>query len=524
MSQERLTIVPYETTLRDGNQSVGVDFSTQSKLEIAKKLDKFGFTFIEGGFPQANPTDTEFFTEIKNVDLKNAKIVVFGATARVDMAVENDPLIDALLKAETEFVTIFGKSWTRHVEEALQTTLKRNLRTIYDSVSFLKSNGRRVIYDAEHFYDGFKADWQYALDTLMAARDGGAEVIVLCDTNGGCLPKFVYQATQEAAHFLGAGQLMGIHTHNDSGLALANTLEAIGAISDTQRSRKPIHVQGAFNRMGERAGNVNLAEFLPVALFKLGWDIGFEDLQGIRNLAEFIGIYGGHKVAGNDPFVGEVVFRHKGGVHISGSQKIKDAYLHIDPKLVGNSTDYEHSDQGGRANILAMAKKHGFELEKDDLRLADLAQEMKKLKIFGDAQEFLFLYRHLKKEKELPFEVDNKMTNVLVPRFGDPKAQVAVRVNGQVFIKEATGVGPFHAFDLALRKAVGLKYPQVLQVKLKEYAVDSVFGSSDTAAQVDVKITFQTDGKVWSSRVRSSNEEIANQNALIDGFLYQLAR
>lgn len=508
---EGIKITAYDTTLRDGGQTPGVTLSVDNKLRITQKLDEFGFPYIEGGWPGANDTDSEFFTEAKGLKLKHAQLAAFGMTGRIGVSAQNDDGLDTLLKSEAGILTIFGKSWMLHVREALRTTGLKNLDTIHNTVSHLRNNGRRVFYDAEHFYDGFADNPNYALESLEAAKSAGAEVIILCDTNGGSTPEFVHEATRAVKERF-TEMPLGIHVHNDGGLAVANTLAAIRA-GATQ-------VQGTVNGAGERTGNVDFCVFLPTAKYKYGADAGL-DLTGLKDLSGFVELENGLIVPPNTPYVGENAFRHKGGVHVSAMRRHPEAYQHIDPKLVGSQTSYEHSDQGGGANALEMARKHGFELSSNDPEYSLVVDAMKQLRNLGDAQEFLTLCRILRRQAD-PFDV-LEGSQVINSRGSNPVASVRVRVNGDSYQETAVGNGPINAFDHALRKALTEKYPEVEDIRLLHYKVPDT-QRIGTEAEVSVHTTFGIDGQRWTSIARGTNQQETGENALVDGYKYYILK
>lgn len=508
LNTERHKIIVYDTTLRDGAQTPGVSLTVENKLRIAQELDKIGFVYMEGGWPDSNPTDIEFFSQAKKLKLKNSKLIAFGMTIKVDELAENSSTLKALLNSETEIVTIFGKSWTLHVKFALRTTLKNNLNMIYNSVNYLAKQ-RRVFYDAEHFFDGFRDNPNYALKTLQAAKLGGAEVVVLCDTNGGSTPEFIFETTKKVKSELGEDFPLGIHVHNDGGLGLASTLAAVAAGVN--------QVQGTINGVGERCGNLDLCQFLPTAQFKYFIDIGDIDLTKIIELSRFVELENGFLVSPNIPYVGENAFRHKAGVHVSAVRRHTSAYSHIIPSLVGGEISFNHSDQGGGANVLAMAEKHGIDLSVEDQDYKELVRLMKNLKDLGDAQEFLLLYRTIKKNRE-PFDVLDE-SEVRTKRGSTPKAEIKVKVNGDILQESAFGNGPIHAFDLALRKALIIKYPQVSEVKLIHFKVPET-NQVGTNAQVLIYTEFGADGKRWTSLARGTNIQEAGENAIIEGYKY----
>lgn len=501
----------YETSLRDGAQTPGINLSVDNKLNIARKLDEAGFPFIEGGWPGANETDTKFFQEAKGL-LVNGKLVAFGMTGRVDTAPENDPGLEALLRGDTQIITLFGKSWEEHVRLALRTIPQRYLRIIQRSIEFLREQGREVFYDAEHFFDGFKYDPKYALDTLVTARDAGASTIILCDTRGGSTPEFVYEATTAVRELLGKNYPLGIHVHNDGGLAVASSLAAVRA-GATQ-------VQGTINGSGERAGNLDLSVFLPTAEFKYGVTSGM-DLTQLRGLSGFIELESGFMIPVNTPYVGEHAFTHKGGVHTSAQMRHPQAYEHISPEQVGGTRRYEHSDQGGGANVEEMARKHGFELDRSDPRFRVLVERMKGMRVLGDAQEFLLLHDVLTDETR-PFEV-LEGSRVTTTRGSNPDALVQVRINGSRLQEIAMGNGPINAFDTALRRAVGEFYPEIHQIRLIRYGIPST-QKIGTDAEVIISTEYGSNGDRWTSIARGTNQQEAGENALADSYNYYILR
>lgn len=511
---ERLEIETYDTTLRDGAQTPGVKLTVGEKLRIAEKLDDFGFAFIEGGWPETNPTDSVFFKELRGHRFKNAKLAAFGMTGRVGVKAENDPGLDLLLKSETGVITIFGKSWMLHVREVLRANAESNLQAIFESVVYLKGEGRRVFYDAEHFYDGFRDNPEYALNTLVAAKRAGAEIIILCDTNGGSIPEFVFNATCAAKQELGENFPLGIHVHDDGGLAVVSTIAAVRA-GATQ-------VQGTVNGAGERAGNVDWCVFLPTARFKYG--VGFDsiDLSQITDLSRFVELQNGLLVPPNRPYVGENAFKHKGGVHVDAMRKHPEAYQHVKPEVVGQRTTFEHSDQGGGANILEIAEKFGYKVDKSDPKVREGVRVMKELKVLGDSQEFLLAHRQFDLGDE-PFDVLDS-TQITIWRNRPPVALVDVCVNGDNHHEVATGEGGLNAFDVALKRALSQKFAEVSQVELTDYRVQLPVRQMGTEAEVEVYIEFGVNGHRWTSIRRNVDEQIANQDALVDGYKYYLLR
>lgn len=511
---EGLKIILYDTTLRDGAQTPGVSLGVDEKLRIAEELDSFGFPYIEGGWPDSNPTDVEFFRQARGLRLQQGKLVAFGSTIKVNETPETSGVMRALLESETEVVTIFGKSWMLHVTEALGTTGARNLEMISQSVAYL-ADRRRVFYDAEHFFDGYRDNPEYALQTLEAAKLGGAEVIVLCDTNGGSIPEFVYETTEVVRKKLGEDFPLGIHVHNDGDFATVNSIFAVRASGN----KVPFIVQGTINGVGERTGNLDFCRFLPSAYLKYGMDIGEVDLSKLTELSRWIELENNLTVPPNAPYVGLKVFRHKGGVHVSAVMRCKSAYEHINPALVGNETSFEHSDLGGGANVLAMAQKHGFYVEPGSVKHRELVRAMKDLQVLGEAQEFLLLKRVLDGEQE-PFNVLPESLSTS-KRNGVAFAQLRVRVNGDQIDQYAEGNGPINAFDIALKEALARRYPESAELRLLHYNMPDI-QAPGTDAEVVIHTIFGANGKRWTSIAKGTNQQIAGENAIIDGYKYYL--
>ncbi|HID66246.1 MAG TPA: citramalate synthase, partial [Aquificaceae bacterium] len=365
----------YDTTLRDGSQTEGVNFSLEDKLRIAQKLDEFGIHYIEGGWPYANPKDNLFFQKVKKIEFKNAKITAFGATRRPGKKVNEDPQVEALIKAETPVITIFGKSWDLHVRDALKTSLDENLNMIYETVEYLKRYTDEVIFDAEHFFDGYKANSEYALKVLEAALRGGADWIVLCDTNGGTLPHDIYEITKTVKEKF-KGVNIGIHAHNDSETAVANSIMAVLA------GARQVH--GTINGLGERTGNANLCSIIPNLQLKLGFDvISQENLKKLTEIAHFVAELSNMPLPRNMPYVGESAFAHKGGVHASAVLKNAQTYEHINPELVGNKRKITVSDLAGRSNLIYKLKEFGIEIDHKSPEVKKLIDKIKEMEKEG---------------------------------------------------------------------------------------------------------------------------------------------
>ncbi|MBI5571417.1 MAG: citramalate synthase [Desulfomonile tiedjei] len=513
----------YDTTLRDGAQTWGITFSLEDKLRIAQKLDEIGIDLIEGGYPGSNPKDKLFFSKVKNIRFKNARPVAFGSTCRADLSPDRDPQIQSLLDSGTEVVTIVGKSWVLHVHEILAISLEKNLQMIADSLRYLRPHFSRVIYDAEHFFDGFKHDRDYALATLQAAVAGGADVLALCDTNGGTLPPEMVQIIQSVRENVQAP--LGIHCHDDSGTAVANTLMAVEA--------GVVHVQGTINGIGERCGNANLISVIPALALKMGRiDPGAERLRRLKHVADFVDEMANRTPRKSQPYVGAAAFAHKGGLHTSAVVKNARAYEHIDPGLVGNSRSFPVSEQAGRAAIVQKASEYGIQLRPDEPRTAEILKCMKDLEAQGatydvaDGSFELLLKRMLGLHKKFftlhGFQVNNSK------RQGDTKtyseAIVRIVVGDKMEFSAAEGNGPVNALDAAFRKALEAFYPNVTEVRLTDFKVRVLEGTSGTGATVRVLIESSDGDGSWWTVGFSENVIQASWDALVDSIDYKLQK
>lgn len=533
-----MTIQLFDTTLRDGTQGEGVSFSADDKLRIAARLDDFGVDYIEGGWPGSNPKDMEFFERAtKELKLKRAKIVAFGSTCRVKTKPENDPQIQLLIDAQTPAVSIFGKSWDMQVTEVLRTTLDENLRMIRDSVGYVKSQGREVIYDAEHFFDGYKANPEYALSTLKAAVIGGADAVVLCDTNGGCLPWEVAEAVEAVRDELGIGVgisnqssvtsprsasvTLGIHAHNDSGTGVANTLAAVRAGAN--------HVQGTINGYGERCGNADLVSVIADLQLKMGHTVtGPDGLRQLADLSHFVSELANLSPDSHQPFVGQSAFAHKGGTHVNAVVKNVMSYQHVDPAAVGNQTRVLVSELSGKDNIAVKSEEFGLRgLTKEQERA--VLRQIKHLENAGFAFESAeasveLLLRRTKPGYYPPFQLVDYTASVehREGRGMFAEATVKVKVCDEIYHEVSEGNGPVNALDLALRKAIRRVYPSLDKMSLKDYKVRILDSQSATGARVRVLID-STDGeRSWGTVGASGNIIEASWRALSDSFEYFL--
>src|SRR5450432_1251104 len=509
----------FDTTLRDGAQTEGISYSVDDKLRIARKLDELVVTFIEGGWPGSNPKDAAFFARARTQSWMQAKIVAFGATCRAGLKPADDPSIRALVEAGTEVCAIFGKSSVLQVKEVLRTTLEENLRMIEDTVAYLHAQDKRVIYDAEHFFDGYRLDAAYALAALRAAVKGGAETIVLCDTNGGSLPWQVEAAVQEVIAQLGPVPV-GIHAHDDTGCGVANSLAAIRAGAR--------HVQGTINGYGERCGNANLSVIIPNLELKLGFRVlGAERLREVSELSHFVAEVANLSPDAHMAYVGKSAFAHKGGVHVAAMRRNADSYQHIAPELVGNTMRVVVSELSGRGNVLAKAEEMGLEVsagtEIEALREIKEA-EARGLSYEGAEASVALLLRR-KAEDYVPlFQVIDYQIQVGKRRGTETfaEAMVKVLVAGNTLHTAAEGNGPVSALDGALRKALAPVYPALNDIHLADYKVRILDGTEGTEAITRVLIDSQDAHRSWSTVGASSNIIEASMHALVDSIEYGL--
>jgi 2-isopropylmalate synthase len=516
-----LEIEIYDTTLRDGTQGHGITFSVADKLRIAERLDAFGVAYVEGGWPGSNPRDIEFFEQAKQRTFRCARLAAFGSTRRKDTRVEDDEQVQLLIDAGTPVVTIFGKTSLLHVLEVLQTTPGENLAMIADTVRFLKSRGRFVVYDAEHCFDGFREDREFALATLQAAESAGADVVALCDTNGGSLPADVAAVTRLARGALRAR--LGIHTHDDIGLGVANALAAADAGAT--------HVQGTINGYGERTGNCNLTSVIPTLHFKMKRScVPAESLPLLTELSQFVDETANQRPNPRLPWVGAAAFSHKGGTHVNAVQKVLSSYEHIDPASVGNTRHVLVSDLAGRSNIVMKAKELGFDLASDTPRVRTLLQQVKDLEHRGyeyeaaDGSLTLLIQRALGGHPR-PFTVDAYHVSMRSDgRTSVCEATVKVSVGGGTAHTVADGDGPVNALDAALRSALQTFYPALQSVRLTDYKVRIIDSGSGTAAVTRVLIQSSDGVSEWGTIGVNENIIEASLEALVDSLEYALAR
>jgi 2-isopropylmalate synthase len=511
----------YDTTLRDGSQGEGVSLSVMDKLRIAERLDRFGVHYIEGGWPGSNPKDIEFFDQARHRSFAHARLAAFGSTRRKGVRVEVDEQVRLLLEAETPVVTIYGKTWLLHVKEVLRTTPEENLAMIADTIQFLKAHGRFVVYDAEHGFDGYKDNPAYAMEAFLAAEKAGADVVTLCDTNGGSLPREIADIT--AAVRARLKTRLGIHTHDDIGLGVANAIAAVDAGVS--------HVQGTINGYGERTGNCNLTSLIPNLAVKMKRDcLPPEALKQLRDVSQFVNGIANLRHNPRQPWVGTAAFSHKGGTHVNAVQKLVSSYEHCDPEMVGNSRNILISDLAGRSNIVMKARELGIALENDAPQLRSILAAIKQLEHDGYEYEaaegsLAVLIRKALKQETAPFHVS--AYHVSMRRDSDAsvcEATIKVQVNGRFAHTVADGDGPVNALDSALRLALSEFYPLVKTISLTDYKVRILDSGNGTAAKTRVLIQSSDGVADWGTVGVSSNIIEASLLALTDSMVYRLMK
>jgi len=512
----------YDTTLRDGTQREGISLTVEEKLRVATLLDELGVHYIEGGWPGAMPKDTEFFVRAeKELDLEHATLVAFGSTRRANTEAASDPQLQALLEANTDVICIVGKSWDYHVTEALQTTLEEGVAMVTDTVAFLKSEGKRVFLDAEHFFDGFKHNPDYALRVVAAAVEAGAERVILCDTNGGGLPSEIAEAVTATAAAVPAAEL-GIHTHDDSGCAVANTLAAVHA--------GVIQVQGCINGYGERTGNADLCIVLPDLVLKLGIEaIPKERLTRLTTISHLIADLVNITIDSHHPYVGTSAFAHKAGLHTSALARRSDAYEHISPAEVGNTTRMVVSEMAGRSTVLGKAREQGMDL--DDATAGRILATVKDLEARGYQIEaadgtFELIVRKATGWEQPFFELES--FRVFTERRADghviAEATIKVHVKGERVVATAEGDGPVNALDRALRQALANTYPDVEHLRLTDYRVRVLDPAAGTAAVTRVLLEMSDGKQAWGTIGVHENIIEASWEAVADGVVVGLLR
>lgn len=516
-------VTVFDSTLRDGAQAEGVSFSVEDKIKIVKALDRLGVEYVEAGNPGSNPKDLEFFERIKSVELKNTKIAAFGSTRRRGISPSEDGNLQALLGAGTDTVAIFGKTWDFHVTDIINTTLQENIEMIYDTILYLKENNRVVVFDAEHFYDGYKNNAEYALKTLDAAVQAGADCLCLCDTNGGTFPDEIYDITKLVVEKFGVP--IGIHAHNDCGMAVANTIMAVKAGA--------VHVQGTMTGFGERCGNTNLSTVIPDLQLKLDYIcIPEENMTELTHIAREVSEIANLKLNDREPFVGKTAFAHKGGMHIDGVSKNSKSFEHIDPSLVGNERKFLTSEVAGRTTILSMIQKIAPNIEKSSPETTRIIDRLKELEYEGYQFEGaeggfeLLVRKELGKYKPF-FELET--FKIIGEHTSDETMQTAtamikINVDGKTEITAAEGDGPVNALDKALRKALEVFYPSLAQVHLTDYKVRVLDGNSATASKVRVLIESSDGEESWTTVGVSKDIIEASWKALVDSIEYKLIK
>lgn len=513
----------YDTTLRDGAQSEDISFSVEDKLRITEKLDELGVHYIEGGWPGSNPRDIEYFKKVKRLRLKNSEIVAFGSTHRPGKRPGNDKNIKALLDSRTRAITIVGKSWDFHVKEALKISFEENLDIIHSTIAYLKKHLGKVFFDAEHFFDGYVNNPDYALRCLAAAQDAGADCLVLCDTNGGTITTTLAETVKKIVK--GFSVSIGIHVHNDIDCAVANSIIAV--------ENGAVQVQGTINGLGERCGNANLISIIPNLQLKLGLKcISQKNLKKLRDVSRFVNEIANLRHFKRQPYTGDSAFAHKAGIHVSAIRKRPETYEHIMPELVGNSQRVLISDLAGRSNILRKAEEFGIRLSSDSMQLQDIIAQLKDL----ENQGFQF------EGAEASFELLMKKALGLHKRFFDligfrvivekrkegedslSEATIMLRVCGHIEHTAATGKGPVNAIDNALRKALERFYPELKDVKLHDYKVRVLAAGKGTGAKVRVLLESGDKDKKWGTVGVSENIIEASYQALVDSIEYKLLK
>lgn len=512
----------YDTTLRDGSQGEGINFSVGDKLRIAEKLDSFGVQYIEGGWPGSNPKDLEFFRQAARRKWRHAQIAAFSMTRRKGMPVEHDDLMRQILEAETPVVTIVGKTWLLHVTEVLRATPDENLAMIGDTVKYLKDHGKTVFYDAEHSFDGFKDQPEYALATWQAAEKAGADAVILCDTNGGCLPEEIARITAHAKGKLSCR--LGIHTHDDIGLGVANALAGVAA-GATQ-------VQGTINGYGERTGNCNLVSVIPLLQFKVKkTSVPAKSLPKLKELSEFVDEIANFRHNPRQPWVGATAFAHKGGMHVHAIDRVSRSYEHIDPAAVGNTRRVLVSDMSGRTNVLMKATELGYHFKSDSAELKAITTRVKEQENAGyeyeaaDGSMSLLIRAVLDKKFAPQFHIETYHVSMRRDQKESIcEATVRVRVGDEIAHTVAEGDGPVNALDGALRRALAKFFPKLKGIALTDYKVRIINGTTGTAARTRVLITSSDGKREWGTVGISENIIEASLQALVDSMEYALLK
>jgi 2-isopropylmalate synthase len=518
----REKIILYDTTLRDGTQGEQVSLSAEDKLRIVNKLDAFGIPYVEGGWPGSNPKDARFFEMARGLNPENTRITAFGSTRRAGISPEKDENVKGLLRTDTETVAVFGKSWDLHATEILGVSLTENLAMIEETVAYLKDQGREVIYDAEHFFDGYKRNPSYAMETLAAAERAGADAIILCDTNGGSMPREIEDVLGKVLRVV--RPRIGIHAHNDCGLALANTLTAV-------QSGAAI-VQGTINGYGERCGNVDLIAVIGNLQLKMGYRCVEEKKLGqLTELSRYVSEVANVPPLNHSPFVGKSAFAHKGGVHVSAIMKNPTAYEHMDPEAVGNRRRVLVSDLSGRSNIRYKSEEMGIRLGGNGYDSRKIVDEIKRLEDQGyqfDAAEgsLELLIKRVTGQFADPFNLESFRVTIEKNRAGASMSQATIKISvgKEEEITAAEGDGPVNALDNALRKALTKFFPEIEEMGLVDFKVRVIDGGGGTAAKVRVQIESRDSLEIWSTIGVSENIIEASWQALVDSVQYKLSK
>ncbi len=513
----------YDTTLRDGSQAEDIAFSVEDKIRITEKLDELGIHYIEGGWPGSSPRDLEYFRRVRKLRLENSKVVAFGSTHRPKQKVQDDTNIKALLDSRSKIITIFGKTWDFHVKEALKISLYENLDLIHNTVAYLKRKVKTVLFDAEHFFDGYKDNPRFALKCLLAAQDAGADCLVLCDTNGGTLPDTIKNVITKIIKQVYVP--IGIHAHNDSECAVANSVIAVESGAS--------HVQGTINGLGERCGNANLCSVIPNLQVKRGLScITAEQLKRLRDVSRFVNEIANLRHFKRQPFVGDSAFAHKAGIHVSAIRKRPETYEHMRPEVVGNSQRVLISDLAGKSNILRKAEEFGINLDPQDPQVQDIVTTLKKLENEGfqfegaEASFELLMKKSLGLHKRF-FDLIGFRTIVEKRNEGEEpisEATIMVKVGGHIEHTAATGNGPVNAIDNAMRKALEKFYPALRHVRLHDYKVRVLTAGKGTSAKVRVLIESGDEIQKWGTVGVSENIIEASYQALVDSIEYKLLK
>ncbi len=510
----------YDTTLRDGAQREGISLSLEDKIKIALKLDELGIQYIEGGWPGSNPKDIEFFHRIKEENLKNSKIVAFGSTRHKGIKTKDDVNIKSLIESDTDIVCIFGKSWDLHVTSAIITTLEENLKMIKESINFLKQSGKRVFYDAEHFFDGYKNNPEYALETIKVAEKAGAEIIILCDSNGGTIPSEIRKITKRVKDEVEAP--LGIHAHNDNDCAVANSLAAV--------EEGALQVQATVNGYGERCGNANLISIIPNLILKMDIEcIPRENLKLLTEVAHHVSEVANVTPGRHQPYVGENAFAHKGGIHISAVLREKGTYEHIDPQLIGNYNRILLSELSGKDALIHQANQVGYDLKDKPELVRIILEKIKKMEHRGyhfeaaDGSFEILLRRSTGAYRPL-FRLEEYEVTVRKTGEGNTKTEAVVKVwiGDKRIVEYAEGNGPINALDNALRKAIARIYPQLEKIELKDYKVRIIDAKKGTAAVTRVLIESSDSKDSWGTIGVHENIIEASWEALVDSVEFGL--